>query len=483
MNEITTYYGKVPEKNRSDKLGQYFPYIIMLGSIISGIYCMISVSELPSVYSNLWLLPTAHVFIVLIFNVNIFKGDLSLDFPALIIVLVYTVRNTITPAIMCYEKYFYSKMGIAQNSNIANTGIFIFIWETVLAFLAVYYYSRHAVKYLRFKSVRKSNQLFRIILFSGLGLSILLFFVLPEIRTEYYTIFNRDITHIVTEEVTYSGGIKRALSTASNLIIEGVRTALSAYIIFSLRRIGSKNTYYLCFGVVILQFFFMNDSNAYIIMIAISLCVLIMKLYPENRKRTIKYIIMIGIAFSILITINRFLNSSWAQSLSLFLQGYFPGLSNFCSIESILDMHWLLRIRQVIYDLYACIPFRSTLFGYKGGMDNTNTLWVIATGRRNQILPNMALGYFYFGGVLAPVLSLLMIRRAYMFFDKLRHENNPIRYVMYFYMTMYACITPVLYNNMIFIKMFLGRYLFMWLFSVFSNFSFHRIQDKLEYSL
>ncbi len=464
-------------QRQSRGTGRLLPTLIFVISLASTVYCMSNQDVVPSVYKNLWILPFAQTIIFVLFYFIIFKGDITRDIPSLIITLAYSLRNSFTPAIMTRDGVFYSKMGIASNEKIANIGIAVFIWETIVVFLLIGYYAYYGVRYKRIKRINANNQIFKLILFTGLVMSAALFFILPELRTEYYTIFNSDITHIVTEEVVYSGGIKRALSTASNLIIEGARTVACSYFIFYMRKKwNNTGSYLLSFIIVGLQFLFMNDSNAYIIMLALSLCILILKLYPERKKKTIIAMVILSVVFAVLIAVNRFLQSSWAQSLSLFLQGYFPGLSNFTSIERLTDMNVWQRLRQIIYDLYACVPFRSTLFGYKGGMENTNALWVAATGRRNQIMPNMALGYFYFGGVLAPVLSALMIRRSYKYYDKLQQEYNPIRYTLYSYLFIYACLAPVMYNNLIYLKMFLNRYLFMWIFSCFSNYSF----DELE---
>ena len=142
-----------------------------------------------------------------------------------------------------------------------------------------------------------------------------------------------------------------------------------------------------------------------------------------------------------------------------------------------MDRSFADAIKQLFIDLYAAVPFRSTLFGYSGGLVDLSTLWNGANGVSGQILPNVAQSYYYLGAFFAPLLSVLIIKLNFTCFNKANVTRNPYMYSVLMYMTIYTATTVPMYNFSIFCKALTTRIAFMLLFACFSNERFEKIME------
>ena len=418
-------------------------YLIALAgiSIAATIICVINTYSLPDSFNGLGYLPFFNTIATFAFVGALIRGNFYFDIPIMVITSLFAVRNAITPLVMSLTTVA-SRLGIYSNPRMVNIGIAVYIYETIAVYLFLLFIKNRPLK-RRFRIIAPWNApggTFTILIIGGVIFSIVSFVLLPELRTQYYTIFTNDITHLVKETATYGGGLKRALSTSANMIIEATRLSLSSYIIFILRQYKeSWLTYFGCICVILAQFMFINDSNVYVIMIAFALYMLVYKLFPKYGKLTLRYLVIIIVAFFILIYINRFSKDIYGTSLSVFLQAYFPGLNNFASIEPLLDRNIIDVIRQIFIDLYAAVPFRSTLFGYQGGLDALPTIWHHSAGLFGQIMPNVAQSYYYFGPILCPILSIILCSIGVKSFKKANVTTNPCLYSAYIFKLVHMC--------------------------------------------
>ena len=228
-------------------------------SVVSTIICLNDIAG-PKSYENMFFLPLGHC-IIAAFAFFLLRGEIFNDIPVLILLVTLTIRNVITPMAMVLETYD-SRFGISNSTEYVNIAILAFLMETAAVFATVAIFqnrkrnrketTRSMVKLFRFKD----NSFFYLVLSAGVVLSILFFILLPDLKTQYYTIFSEDITHIEHEELVYTG-VKKALQTASGMIIEAVRITLSALLITSFRKRGETVfTWFLSMCVILLQFLF-----------------------------------------------------------------------------------------------------------------------------------------------------------------------------------------------------------------------------------
>lgn len=461
------------------KLFVYSVYIIFLSFVLYAVFQ--GRDDAPSIYASLWTLPAGHLLINLVLLFPLLKGDVFEDLPVLIVGSTFTLRNAVTPLCMVLTSDYSSKLGYPASMDYVDSSIFVFLYETLAVYLLMFYCTHRRNHPRREKLGRviltKNQTIFNSLLLFGVALSVGLFFIIPELKTHYYTIFTNDITHVFHEELYYSTGIKRALATSNKMLVAGVRLALSTFLIVKLRMwSGTLKSYLLCNLVVLSQLLLMNDSNAYVIMLMFALFILVFRLFPAYRKLTLK-LLGSGIAlFFVMMNINRFSQNSYRGFSSVFLQAYFPGISNFAGVFSIPDYSLSATVRQFFFDLYGAIPFKTTLFGYKEGdrlvLPLVWSLWNHAPG---QIMPNAAMSYFYFGSYFSPLLSILIVKLGFDIFEKAKAETSPYMYTFLMYLTLYLSAAPIVYNFYIVCGMFCKRALFMLLFSFWSPLTFSQI--------
>lgn len=442
-------------------------------SFIAGIVCLLD-SDVPQCYRYLFILPFAHALVCLLTLRLSLKGLYRYDLPILIVLLLFTVRNAVTPMVMAIDIY-ESRLGLPSNGSDVLVGEFLYIYETAVVLLVAALWHTRKNKVRLFDRKIKDNTLFMIALFGGIAVSALSFVILPELRTQYYSIFD-NFSNVVKEEVEYSGGIKRAISTASEMIFEATRlTVCTAVMVFLRKRGETTINYLLSIAIIIVNFLLMNDSNAYVIMLVLALCFTLYRLYPNYAKRTVRIGAIAGIAFFVLIYINRFSQGVYSDSLSVFLQAYFPGVGNFAGIGKISNRTMFDAAEQILIDLYSAVPFRTTLFGYDGGLDSLSTIWNAVNGVEGQILPNVAQSYYYFGYLFSPLLSVLVVIIAIVAFDRAKETENPYMYSVLIYLMIFSAATIPMYNFLIITRTLATRVAFMALFACFSPEKFDNI--------
>lgn len=461
-------------------------HLLLLLSIIFSVVAMIRclTTQFTNAYEYLWLLPCSYLVLSLLFYRIMSKGNLLTDIPTIAFVLLIFVRNGLTP-------YFMAMFGTRSSlGSLSDDSIRFAIWlityETLVIYGYVIYKKTSHVRFsigkkLVFKrssnknsySRRGNNQLFVLACSGATLISIATLMLVPAIRSQYYSIFTSDITHLIQAEANYaSGTFLRVLSTGGEILIETMRVILPAIAIFQIRK-KKESVARLLFSFVIVfsQMLWMNDSNAYILMVMITEVIYIYKLYPKYSGRIFQFGLIVGGLFLGLLMINRFALDHYAGSPSLWLQSYFPSVSNAAGIKVMAKEHDFL---QFFSDLFVAIPFK-TFFGYSGNVLSTAKLWNAANGIKGQIVPNIAIGYYYFGFILSPILSVISINVSYRLFARMKELNNPIQFAAYTYFMLYSMIMPFTYNWNIYIQCFTNRAIFVFIIASLSQNTFSEL--------
>lgn len=319
---------------------------------------------------------------------------------------------------------------------------------------------------------------YKCVLYSMVFLCIIAFITIPQIRSQYYTIFTKDITHLVHEETNYNvGSLMRILATLSEVCIGAVRLLVPSSIIYHLSLKGqSLKNLVLSVLCVLSQVLFMNDSNAFILMLMVSQFLFLYRLFPKYQKQIVRGVALFSVAFIVILYFNRFATDHYGKSSSLFLQSYLPSVANTAGIYNMEQRHDLL---QVFKDIFVAIPFKST-FGYRGNVMSTNVLWGTANNARGQIMPNVAQSYYYFGSVLSPLLSCVCVYISIQINKHLKKEDNAIKYATLQYIMVYSASVPFVYNSCIFMQCFLQRMIFMLIVAIFAPFKLSSLKHLQE---
>ena len=458
--------------NKSNIMKHLIIAIVVVVFSVYSIAIIIDDSHKPNGYEMLFLLPLSFLvcYIMLLWQL-VLKKKIIDNIPVTLVLLFMLLRNVVTPIYMVKDSYV-SSLGIPSAEYI-NKSIFLITFETVIMSFFLFYfeckeYQNNEKRYMKMESLTS----YRFILYSMIAICIVSFIAIPQFRSQYYTIFTKDITHLVHEETNYNvGSAMRILATLSEVCIGAVRLIVPSSIIYHLSLNGqSKKNLGLSILCVLSQVLFMNDSNAFILMLMVSQFLFLYRLYPKYQKLIVRGVSIFSLGFIILLYLNRFATDHYGKSFSLFLQSYLPSVANASGIYNMEREHDML---QIFKDIFVAIPFKSTL-GYRGNVMSTNVLWGVCNQAKGQIMPNVAQSYYYFGSIFSPLLSCVCIYISIKINKKLKTENNVIKYAALQYIMVYAAAVPFVYNTCIFMQCFLQRMIFMLIVAVFAP---YRLSD------
>ncbi len=477
------------EKRNISAINNYLKVFIISFFVVVGIVsfgvCIFD-GDTPKGYKFLWCLPLFTTVCNLLFLLYAMRKDVYNELPILIITALIFVRNVVSPMAMALESY-NSMLGVPDLQT-ANLGIFSLIYEIICIYLGIITFnkleekSRHGIKIeKKRKAIKvKNNTIFKFIILAIVILCGASFIIVPELKSHYYTIFTSDMTHIQMTKIPDSG-FRGVVATLGIMFLDIGRVVISAYVIYSLRLRGETLFNFIISLVVIgIQFFLMTETNLYVIILAVSLFMYVYRLFPKYSLKAMIIMAVIGLSFFILMYVNRFSQDHYGTSLSKFLQAYLPSVANFSNVEEMRGSFFDI-LKQSFIDLYATIPFRSTLFGYEGGLVDVTTSWNQVNGLSGQIMPTIAQSYYYFGTVLSPLLSLIMLFTALKSYNVAKTTDNAILSAVMFFIGVYTAIAVVGYNFYIFSKAFVNKFIFMIIIALFAKVSIKQIgQGKNE---
>lgn len=441
--------------------------IFILFSFVSILKCINS-NYLPYCYKNLFYLPLSCALVNILFLLVIKHENILLDIPTWLILTLIFLRNSVTVYFMALNGGI-SSLGFPLKEN-ADISIIMIIYETCAVYFFIFYYKKVRHRKLLKKSIHINfgkYSIFKPVFWISFLICAVAFLLLPEIRTQYYTIFTKDITHIVQEEANYnSGSALRVLYTVSDILIDAMRLLVPSYFMIKIKeRRNLKLNIVLVIALIFLQCLFMNDSNAFILIIMLAQILFAINLFPELKKIFINMGITVLVAFLIVLYFNRFVSDHYAGNLGLILQSYIPSVANTAGIFSVEPSH---NFMQIFDDIFTCIPFKS-FFGYTGGIFSISDIWNNFNNISGQIISTVAQSYYYFGIIFTPLLTCLMIWTAYISLEHVKSTNNLLLLSVFIYFTINFSISPFVYNGIIYCKSFLQMGIFMFLIAGLYN--------------
>lgn len=428
--------------------------IIIVSALFTSCIIFLDASKVQA-YKLLYLLPL--VFAILtILSFNNFSRIITIP-PALIIYVLYFLRNVATVIVMHAGNY----AGYFNTSNM-DKAIYLMIYEMIMVFFIL---NLSVKKYHDKSSVieeveidewikRRMPLSFSMILFTIITFMVIAVIVYPSIKELYVSLFDFQ-GELVTESVSsIAGNQNRIVFTLFSFWVDFMRILLPVYLFKIIRRFthSKRVGIILSLPVILLQFMFVGATSALAIYCAFIDFFVLLKLYPKYRKRLL-VLVYIGAFFSILIMFVTKFNStvlykgSQAEALSEMFQAYFSGP---CNIAACFNMPKSLRWWALLYDLYYTIPFNGTLFGLNG--ITSAEIFNFANSGHYQIIPCVGQVYYFFGMILAPIVSMIMCYYAVKIYNKSIREHNVWIFVSQTLLWFYLCISPIMYNGQIFIN-------------------------------
>jgi oligosaccharide repeat unit polymerase len=231
-----------------------------------------------------------------------------------------------------------------------------------------------------------------------------------------------------------------------------IRILLPAYII---RSVCKKNASpKLAFAVLIvfclLQFFFLTSTFAEAIVACLAIILYYLHLFPSKKK---KIIMLIGIS-TIGIMIVYFAVRYFSKNSSIYdkssgpilymaqiISAYFTGPDN---VAAIFNVDKSFGKEAFKAGIIGAIPFNSTLFGDRG--NKLQYYYNIYNRAYGQIPPTIGAGYYYFGFILAPIISILFVKLSLVYYDKAQKINKSIKYISEIFCSITFALGTVMYS-------------------------------------
>ena len=435
-------------------------YILIIVSFIT-LYQCIYTSNVDSRFEFLFFLPLSFI-IACLFNRSVVKKH-SNNLIVLIVIGTYFIRNVISVYVLISIDDSVYAIVDSFTLNSFNKAIMIMSLDIVMIFYYLNYemrnnyknyYKRELTYFELFNA--KNSKVFKLLIISSLIFTLVSWFLVPQIGENYTTIFDStvvDLSSLETNKEVDRGGIFRILLTLSLMLFKLLIIAISVYLLSWIRlRISFISVRLSLFYIILfLQLFFITGNTMDVVMTVGVLFIVYAKI--ENSNKAVLLSGSIGLLSLVFIigSLKAASISSGGSLLSLFLQGYFPGVFNLAGVFEI-DTN-ISKLDSLFADFYTMIPFRNTVFGIETEL-KTSEIFNESNNVRGQIIPFIGESFYYLG-YLGFIVPILVIKIAFYYFNQSNLTNNIMAYSFYLHIAFYFAVAPVLYHDTI-----LGAYFF-----------------------
>ena len=416
-------------------------------SIISCIICMIFINVENKILIT--LLPFGFFLITLLFckNYKIAKDNITF----LIIETLYFIRLSLLPflyAFNCNMQLFEGKINV---EHFINKSCLLMLYEFCAIQIVIYWHiylkSANKVKVMGLSFKENISKYFIIVITCFI---IMVCIFMPRYATEFKTIFNlSDANFTITEnDIMYqTGTVGRIVKTLFSMCFQIFRILLPAYIIRKLceKKIKSKTIFLILIIICLMQFLFLTSTFAEAIIACLVIILYYIHLFPKEKKKMFTFAIICTIGIMILYFSVRYFvkidTSLYSKSngpisyMAQIISAYFTGVDNVAA-------------------MLGAIPFNSTLFGNRG--NKLQYFYNSYNRAYGQIPPTIGTGYYYFGTLLAPIISMLFVKLSLIYYDKAQKIGKSIKYIAEIFCSIVFALGTVMYSPSITLAWFFG---------------------------
>lgn len=414
--------------------------------------------NLPDHYSLLPLLPFVYGLIsaVLAYNLQNTKVNVS----TVIIGGLTFVRYVFIPLLMTFgNQYTIMKVSIARN---ANNGVLLMVYECVIICVAIltayrkYDDTEVNMEYSPYFDKGIFKIIFLLFIFCAVMLS-----TTPSLWNNYMTIFTMNQEsftmgdRVAQESI---GSIMRILQTLYTVAFNIVRVMLPIYIIGYLASINKSNLLIFCAVMlfVLLEFMMITATFAEAIVSALVVVLAVIKMNKPLGSYIAKFapigVVLVVVAWFIArqqaseITghASQFSGSNMMETLCATFSAYFTGIDN---VAATFNMPTNLRWEHFWDTLQVTIPFNTSIFGK--AEEIIQTLFNTSNGTIGQIPSTIGDGYYFFGPLLAPIISFFFAYYAIKYNLKALATPSYWYYISYIFIAIILSLGLGMYNESI----------------------------------
>ena len=406
----------------------------------------------PDYYKLLFILPLMFV-IFLLLNVRNFKNIFS-NFGLAILFALEFVRLVIAPFFLMLSGYVeVIKLNVAVNTPKA---ILLMAYETVAVALAINIPVRlKKVRVCNDRQYSKGIGRLHIAMLIYTVILVALCVIAPDILLSHRTIFglfsDKSFTAMQFDKViaAYTGSTaQRYCLILSRLFLTPFRLLFPAYLIIVIRHKRIKYGKLLCLIISFFPFLLVSDIIAQSIYFTLFLLLLTIYVYNMGYKKVVLLFALAALAvFGYFLTrfflIRDSSGESFLENIGQRLFTYFSGVNIVSGAFNYPDK-WDDRYLYLLYEFLRAIPMHNML-----GIDNSIIPSDFFNGINKvvgQISTTIGMGYFYLGGVFAPVFSMILAYLTKYFGMKMNEEPLPLYRLTYMFAAFIMALGIIMYS-------------------------------------
>ncbi len=445
--------------------------------------CLIFDANKPAHYKWLFLLPFSFLSCVYVFP-RLRKESFN-NLALTLLVVLFFCRMVVSPAFLFLGRYAVTiEKNIRHNTT---KSVFLMVYELFAVFglleFILWRKEWNAVKNKQMlQEVEQSRKQFdenraffllsMIVIFCGI-LYASFAAIVPEMFSTLRTILDiRDADFTSFEDsflIDYyaKNEIDKFAIVCGTYLIRCLLLLVPAYLIMLFAKKKSICTLVLSFLTCLVPLFFIGGAIARSLLYALFLFLFVVYLFEMKRFKIVMFcaVTVCGIAVLGYWILRSSDDGIFVDSSKRF-SAYFSGVNVVSGVfnlpNGIAD-----RFKYFTEDILGSIPFSGTLFNVQGGA--SASFFNVANASTGQIPPTIAMGYYYFGALLAPLYSLLFAWMAYKAGEWIKHpqKNRPFRYVLCIQFLFVCCMGIVMYNIEITLTNLFGICVPLWLLEWF----------------
>lgn len=443
--------------NRNINLGNLLLlYVFSFLSVLCFIL-LITDNNRPICYDALCVLPLSF----LIFSWSFYKIYLMIpsNMGISLVVTLFFVRDVLSPLAM-YMGNYTSTISVGINENTINA-IFLIVYENLIVFACLYMcvvnktdstiYELPSYKII----TKRGKRIYIILVMTMLIALIICIHYTPQLLITYRSILEINDQHFANMEdgfivKKYGTSFSLKLSLViGNYIMRIALLIVPATLIVLIHDFkNNRVTKYLTLIICFLPFLYIGGAIGRSLIYTICLILLRDSLFnPKSINKHIVLVAALGFITIIIYWTTRNLENGFDYAgMSKRFSSYFSSVNIVSGVFN-LPRNIEYRLRYFIFDFITTLPFGNTIFG-TAGETTVQPFFNMYNDSQGQIPPTIAMGYYYFGSLLAPVYSVIFSLIAFRAGEKIRCKNfdNPFQFTRLMYTIFTFSMGIIMYN-------------------------------------
>lgn len=408
------------------------------------------------------ILPLTYCTLCVVFYKN-YVGIIN-NIPKLMIHALFFVRMAALPLLYSMNAERQLFQGSISVDHYFSQACWLMVYELFVVHITMYCYDHvRRRRIAKRRNVSTSIDISKRLLW-GIGLYLLVVFLFARQYTPVFKMIlqlgDNDFT-VASKHNLSVGSIGRAVRTLYGMFFKIFRILCPAYCIIQayLRKPDAKLATIVLIVGCVFQLFFISDTFAEVIIVCLVLILLYLKCYPERTRSMMALMAgstvgMLVIYFIVRYNVRNFVSlytrdTGFLVYITEIINAYFTGVDNVAAIFRIPSgFQWSAMRAEIL----GAIPFNTTLFGDIG--NKLQYYYNSYTNAYGQIPPTIGVGYYYFGPVFAPIITVAFTWISLRYSDKARYEKITLRYAVDLFSSIVFALGLVMYSPAIVLQWF-----------------------------